>query len=486
MRWHGDGGLLPAAVRPWLEEALIASAAAAGVCVLVKGDAADIATFGERVLDSAEPVSPEHAFPVASLAKAAAALVVAQLADQGRLDVDAPARAWLPECPLPAAVTLRHLLANASGLAPVWPLDEMLGAHLPTDTVLRRMAALPAVACPGERFEYLNLGFVAAARAAERAADRPYAELLHSGVFSPLGMTGSASVPRWSQLGPRLVAAHGGTPMRVLDSSGAAPYNNHQGAGWLAMSGTDAVRWMQAWLGSAKPDAALPLSSAAQRQCLTPVVPIKPADAGLWIAPPTAQSAGYGWGWAHARWQGFDLVQHSGASIGCTAHITMVPQQRLGIATFLSGGRLYRAALHYALLETLLPIPQVLGPAAWLRRGEEALAAIEAPEQPLPHEAQQPQADIAGVLGRWFARGAGAATVALADEHTLWLDFDDAPHWRCRLYPRGGRAWATELVEPNDGLRFMAARPLGRFEPACGHARRFVHPAIEPLERLAA
>jgi CubicO group peptidase (beta-lactamase class C family) len=471
------------------------------MCVLVRGHEACALALGERRLGGGEPVGPEHAFSVASLAKAAVALVVDQLAEQGRVDVDEPVARWLPEWRAPTAlhqqqVTLRHLLANASGLAPVWPLDEMLGAHVPVAEVLSRMQALRPVAAPGQHFEYLNLGFVAAATAAERAGGKPYAELLDEWIFRPLGMQASASGPRWAALpAPGRVAAHHGawpTGARMVDDT---PFANHQGAGWLAMSGADAARWMQAWLGlpvrgighDALTTARHPLSAASRARLKEPVVAIDTAQAGLWLAPPQAESAGYGWGWGHAHWRGLHLQQHSGASIGCTAQISLAPAAGLGIATFLSGGHLYRAALHYALIEALLEdltgSPTRQGVQAWLELGQAHLDQADAVHQVSPQLRAEAPWSLDRISGRWSAPGCGQARIAAASDGVAELDFDDAPHWRCRLHPRGGGAFATELMEPNDGLRFMAAWPVGQFSGAAGQASRFDHPYLEPLLR---
>jgi CubicO group peptidase (beta-lactamase class C family) len=495
-RWHGSPGLLPGAVQHWLPQALAGAGAGAALCALVHKDRHCLLAMGEVCAGGGEAVGPQHAFHGASLAKAAVSLVAAQAAERGLLDLDAAVGSWLPNWQTPPGlaadrISLDHLLGNCSGMAPVWPLDEMLGPHLPVDEVLARMAALRVVGAPGEQFEYLNLGFVAAARAIEIASGRPYAELLQEWVFRPLGMPDSASAGLWHTLGARRVRAHGGTPSKPLPAAVQdTVYNNHQGAGWLAMSGNDALCWMRAWLGSASRATSapgLPLSAAGCERLLQPVVNIAPADAGLWLAPPGSDRAAYGWGWGHAHWRGLHLMQHSGASIGCTAQITLVPELGLGITTFLSGGNLYRAALHLALLEAVLDLPSALDWQAWLRLGDDALAAVSAPDaSPAPAAGSAAPVATEAIVGRWFAPGCGRASISAAADGHIELDFDDAPHWRCRLHPRGGRHFATELLAANDGLRFMQARPVGRFEPAQGLAQRFEHPHLEQLHRLDA
>ena len=81
----------------------------------------------------AVPVSPDTIFDAASLTKViATAPSVLMLAEEGRLDLDAPLVRYFPECAGGGkdAVTVRHLLSHTSGLPaglpakPDWRGDE--------------------------------------------------------------------------------------------------------------------------------------------------------------------------------------------------------------------------------------------------------------------------------------------------------------------------------------------------------------------------
>jgi CubicO group peptidase (beta-lactamase class C family) len=464
---------------------LQASACVAGCVVVVQGERQALLCVGEQALGSGQPVTPDTPFSVASLAKAFVALTLARLADAGACSLDDPVRRWVPELRWPTPelderVTLRDVLANRSGVGPTWPLDEMLGRALPVDDVLARLRHAPVLGALRARWAYLNLGFVAAARAAERAGGEPYHRLLAEQVLQPLGMRHSASWPGLAEAGLHPVSAHGDRPVRVLDGEG---YANHQGAGWMYLSAGDAARWMRWWC-TRSPQL---LSAPAMDELMRPQVTVPPAEAGLWMAPPDACEPGYGFGWAHCRWRGHALLQHSGATVGATAHLSLLPASGLGVAVFLSGGELYRAALAYRLLEAL----QGQAPSHdWLHLGWQALAAAGTwPDREADTEPEGPLASIAAearnlwrYTGHYQGAACGAALIRVEGRH-LSLDFAEAPAWNSVLRPLGESAFAVELRQPNEGLRFMRPRPPGRFVGDGVRITRFEHPCIETLHR---
>jgi CubicO group peptidase (beta-lactamase class C family) len=125
----------------------------------------------------AEEGNVSHRFWLASLTKPLAALAALVAVEEGGLELDAPLDAIVAEA-LPAdlhrelpGVTLRHLLAHASGLAP------------------DRLARAAAV---GTRRIYSNAGFDLIGRVLTAATDIPFADYLQEGVFTPLGMRGAA------------------------------------------------------------------------------------------------------------------------------------------------------------------------------------------------------------------------------------------------------------------------------------------------------
>ena len=94
----------------------------------------------------------------ASVTKLATALATLVAAEEGVVDLDAPAG--------PPGSTVRHLLAHASGL----PFE----GDVP-------------IARPGQRRIYSNTGFEQLAAAVAEAAEMPFADYLARAVFEPIG-----------------------------------------------------------------------------------------------------------------------------------------------------------------------------------------------------------------------------------------------------------------------------------------------------------
>ena len=182
--------------------------------VRVRGALAHLSFSGAASLvPEARPLGRDHLFDVASLTKLFVASAVARLADRGALDLDAPARDYLPELEREGAlVTLRHLLAHASGLAAYRPFyeeaarDEVAGAAFrPAPErpdaaglaeafrrgraiVLEALAREPLTAPPGSRAVYSDPGFIALGFALERATGSSLERVVEAEVLLPLGL----------------------------------------------------------------------------------------------------------------------------------------------------------------------------------------------------------------------------------------------------------------------------------------------------------
>jgi CubicO group peptidase (beta-lactamase class C family) len=112
-------------------------------------------------------VTPETIYDLASLTKVVATLpLILQSAAEGRLGLDDPLPRHIPESPH-SGITVRHLLAHASGLA--------------FDSAVVR-------APPGARRIYSNTGYEALAAAVAGAVGAPFPQWLGESVLEPLGM----------------------------------------------------------------------------------------------------------------------------------------------------------------------------------------------------------------------------------------------------------------------------------------------------------
>ena len=164
---------------------------------------------------TARRLHADDLFDVASLTKVLCTTsLAAQLAAEGRLDPDAPAARHLPhfDSEERRAVTVRHLLAHASGLPAHRPFHEAVArspasraaflppAERPAPEALRgaflhgrllvgdMSCAEPLEAPPGTRALYSDLGFIALGLLVERAGGGKLPGLLQARILSPMGL----------------------------------------------------------------------------------------------------------------------------------------------------------------------------------------------------------------------------------------------------------------------------------------------------------
>ena len=115
--------------------------------------------FGLANVENGVPATRSTRFPLNSATKAFTGVVAAQLAQQGRLDLEAPLSRYLDA--LPAAwqtVRVRQLLAHTSGLPDILDERGLLGGGTEAQA-WQAVTAQPMDAAPGQRFAY-NLSLI--------------------------------------------------------------------------------------------------------------------------------------------------------------------------------------------------------------------------------------------------------------------------------------------------------------------------------------
>jgi CubicO group peptidase (beta-lactamase class C family) len=142
-----------------------------------------VKSFG--VKDGDAPVTNHTTFEAASLSKVVFAYAVLKLADQGKLDLDAPLQhclgaPYIEGDPRINKITARMVLSHRTGF-PNWRPKEGLTIHFE----------------PGDHFSYSGEGFVFLAKAVERITGQNLNDFMQQMAFTPLGMTSSSYV--WRQ-----------------------------------------------------------------------------------------------------------------------------------------------------------------------------------------------------------------------------------------------------------------------------------------------
>ena len=171
---------------------LVRRGSGVAVAVGVGGELVWSEGFGVTAREGGAPVRPDMPFRVYSLMKQVTAVLALQSAGLGEVDLRAPVTRVLPDLP-PAydGVTPLHLLTHTAGVRHYRDeVEARMTAHCATAAeALPRFVDDPLVAEPGARESYSTYGFVLASAVLERAAGRPFDELLTARILEPAGMT---------------------------------------------------------------------------------------------------------------------------------------------------------------------------------------------------------------------------------------------------------------------------------------------------------
>ena len=180
-------------------EAQIAKHGLPGVALaVVEGDEI-VYLKGYGLAGADRPMTPQTPMFIGSQSKSFTALAIAQLAEQGKLDLNAPVQTYIPwfqvaDADASARITVNHLLHHISGLS-----ESGYSVLLPADATLedavRSLAHAHLTAPVGTKHQYFNLGYDALATIVEQVSGQRYADYLQDHVFGPLGMASSTAKP---------------------------------------------------------------------------------------------------------------------------------------------------------------------------------------------------------------------------------------------------------------------------------------------------
>ncbi|MFE7774817.1 serine hydrolase domain-containing protein [Streptomyces sp. NPDC057445] len=155
---------------------------------------------GVHDLPSGRPADPDARFRAGSVTKVFTAAVVLQLAAEGKVGLDRPARSYLPDL-LPASyagVTVRQLLNHTHGI----PAADMPGKNVEDwyenrfalhdpRAMVRSATGKEREFVPGTKQHYLNVGYTIAGLLIERVTGEPYEAEVGRRILKPLGLRGT-------------------------------------------------------------------------------------------------------------------------------------------------------------------------------------------------------------------------------------------------------------------------------------------------------
>ncbi|WP_432892073.1 serine hydrolase domain-containing protein [Kribbella sp. CA-245084] len=167
---------------------------AAGVLLHYRsGDQTWIGSSGRAELGTDRAVDPDGWFRIGSVTKTFTAVVVLQLAGEGKLQLDEPVSRWVPG--MPDEISLRQLLNHTSGLYnytddlpdPAGIVRDRYLHHEPMD-VLRSGLTKPRLFAPGSSWSYSNTNYIALGVLIEAVTGNAYRDEVAARILQPLGL----------------------------------------------------------------------------------------------------------------------------------------------------------------------------------------------------------------------------------------------------------------------------------------------------------
>jgi D-alanyl-D-alanine carboxypeptidase len=181
-----------------------------------------LGSAGKAEMAAARPIADDTQFAIASVTKTFVAALILQLAEEGKVELDAPFGTYFQDAPRSKKVTLRQLLSHTSGIYNYWQHPRYLAItrawwETPDATGLKardhvwtyeEMMGLVKGGYfkPGKDFAYSNTNYLILRRVAEAVEGKPIHKQLRQRFFEPLGMEHTVYQPAET---PDAGAAHG-------------------------------------------------------------------------------------------------------------------------------------------------------------------------------------------------------------------------------------------------------------------------------------
>jgi CubicO group peptidase (beta-lactamase class C family) len=312
--------------------------------------------YGVRELGKPDPVTVHTRFGNMSTTKAFTAMLIAMLADSGKVAFDDPVSKFEPTVQfadpyVTREITVRDLLTHRVGFPdPYYLWDD---GTLTFDQMAARLRLVPVATSFRSHFAYNNVAYALAGDVAARAAGSTWQQLMRTRIYAPLGMTESyPDAATMAAAGVRDVTSPHGLvrdtarllPVAATVVDPVAP------AGAAFTTVTDMAKWIRFLLDSGKVGGRRLVSAENFAELFRPQQIV--GDDEFY---PTARLThphfqGYGMGWFLEDYRGEYVAFHTGSIEGRTAIVGLIPDRHLGVAIFTN---LDHSEVRHALMYTV-------------------------------------------------------------------------------------------------------------------------------------
>ncbi len=305
------------------------------------------AVHGVTSVDNALAVTEDTIFQFGSTGKTFTASAIMALVEQGKLDLDAPVRTYVPELELQdeetaQKVTVVQLLNHRAG----WQGDFFEDTGRGDDALARyveKMAGLEQVTPLGAQASYNNASLSLAGRVIEKVTGKPYEAAVKELLLEPLGLA-STFADMNDVITRRFAVGHTNhDDGRVtVARPWALPRSAAPAGGWSS-DVRDQLAWARFHLGDGKgQDGKQVLSQGSLDRMKQPTFPLGGSALGDFV----------GISWLIKDVDGVRLVGHGGTTNGQLSAFQLVPERGFAVVVLTNsgnGGQLHHKVVEWAL-----------------------------------------------------------------------------------------------------------------------------------------
>ncbi len=148
--------------------------------------------YGYADVENQTPATAQSSYRMASVTKPMTAAAILQLAEQGKIDLDAEIQTYVPYFPRKThPVTARQLLGHLGGIDAYRnpQIEQHFKQAMDTRQSIAVFSQFDLIGTPGTRYRYTSYGYNLLGAAIEGISGERYGAYMQRNVWGPLGMT---------------------------------------------------------------------------------------------------------------------------------------------------------------------------------------------------------------------------------------------------------------------------------------------------------
>jgi CubicO group peptidase (beta-lactamase class C family) len=303
---------------------------------VVRGDKIIYAKgFGYRDLKSKLPVNPQTQFYIASTTKSFTATAAKLLAEEGKLDLDAPLKTYFPNLVLKAPlsadqISLRDLLTHRSGMSnEAIVFRTAYTGQYDANEIINLLSANTAPISP--QFKYSNLGYVIAGYVMEKVVGEPWQKIVKMKILDPLGMGATTAYASQAKAGANYALPYMAEDGAFIELPYKEDNTMHPGGG-LVSSAEDLAKWLTVNMNGGRFNGKQVISPAALEEILSPQIN-QHRDFYKF------KRYAYSLGWNIGTYEEDKLIHCFGEFDGFRPHVSFMPEHKIGVIVLANESR---------------------------------------------------------------------------------------------------------------------------------------------------